>query len=432
MKIAYFTPMSPQRTGIADYSERELLPYLSRYCEIDIFIDTGVKPTNDYIKSRFRIYPYLGIDKQLYEYDCILYHMGNNPYHEFIYNTSINYPGIIILHDVFLHGFLWNISLNKGNKRRYIEEFEYCYGEKGTRIARKAIETGVFPDHDYPLIKRLLDKSIGVICHSEFGIKNVLNERNDSVVTKICHPLTIPPEIKNILNLNVDEIKLKHKLEHRFPIITIFGFIFPHKRIDVILTAFKKVLRQYPRAVLLLVGDDCMNIDKIILQKGLQNRVLKTGYCSLEKIIDYLAIADFCVNLRYPTAGETSGSVLRIMAAKKPVIVSTTGWFSELPNECCIKINVDESEEKMLFESMVRLASNEELRDTMGENALEYVQKYHDPEEIAGEYYEYIESVLNGSELLSSIMGMELAQIGCSEDDVEIIDSLSNNVKTLF
>jgi len=58
MKIAYFTPVSPQRTGIADYSERETLPYLSRYADIDVFIDERIKPTNQDLISNFNIHPY--------------------------------------------------------------------------------------------------------------------------------------------------------------------------------------------------------------------------------------------------------------------------------------------------------------------------------------------------------------------------------------
>ena len=39
-KIAFVSPLPPQKSGIADYSA-ELLPYLSKFFEIDLFIEPG-------------------------------------------------------------------------------------------------------------------------------------------------------------------------------------------------------------------------------------------------------------------------------------------------------------------------------------------------------------------------------------------------------
>lgn len=100
MKIAYFTPVSPQRTGIADYSERETLPYLSRYADIDVFIDERIKPTNQDLISNFNIHPYTEYDEMKGKYDIALYNMGNSEYHKFIYESLLKYPGITVLHDI--------------------------------------------------------------------------------------------------------------------------------------------------------------------------------------------------------------------------------------------------------------------------------------------------------------------------------------------
>jgi hypothetical protein len=39
MRIAFFTPLNPVRSGISDYSE-ELLPFLGDLADIDIIADT--------------------------------------------------------------------------------------------------------------------------------------------------------------------------------------------------------------------------------------------------------------------------------------------------------------------------------------------------------------------------------------------------------
>ena len=57
-----------------------------------------------------------------------------------------------------------------------------------------------------------------------------------------------------------------------------------------------------------------------------------------------MAACDVLVNLRSPTMGETSGSVIRGLSLGKPMLVSDVGWFSELPDGVALKIPVDEYE----------------------------------------------------------------------------------------
>ena len=79
MKLAYFSPLSPQRSGIADYSE-ELLPHLATGADITLFVD-GFHPTNREISSRFEICDYRrqrSALKQLDQFEAVVYQMGND------------------------------------------------------------------------------------------------------------------------------------------------------------------------------------------------------------------------------------------------------------------------------------------------------------------------------------------------------------------
>ena len=53
MKIGYFSPLSPVKSGISEYSEREVLPYLQNYFDIDLIIDNNYNPSNKFIKENF-------------------------------------------------------------------------------------------------------------------------------------------------------------------------------------------------------------------------------------------------------------------------------------------------------------------------------------------------------------------------------------------
>jgi glycosyltransferase involved in cell wall biosynthesis len=425
MKLAFFTPVSPQKTGIADYSEQEILPYLSKFCDIDIFIDETVKPSNKNLIENFNIYPYSDFPNMEKNYDIPVYQMGNNQIHQFIYDTLLQYPGIVVLHDIFLHGFLWNMSLSKGDRHKYIEMFEYCYGTKGVNVAQIAVSTGVFPEFEYPLIKKIIDRSLAVVSHSEYGINQIMRENRQTIVKKMNQPYTIRGQGKEIKH---DQIKADLGVTRFFPIVTSFGFIYPHKRYSVILKSFKRFLAFYPDAILILVGEDMMNIRQMISSLGLAKSVLISGYVPHDKVQQYLDISDFCINLRYPTAGETSRSVLQIMASQKPVIVSDVGWFSELPNNACLKIGVDDSEEETLLQSMIALSSDEIIRKTIGKNAQHHIIKDHDPHKISQNYFSFIENIMNCNEYIINVVSGGLTDLGIVENEGILFESMANRI----
>jgi glycosyltransferase involved in cell wall biosynthesis len=432
LKIAYFTPVSPQKSGITDYSEKDLLPYLSRYAEIDIFIDKGIKPTNPELLANFDIRDYTQYDGIKDEFDIALYHMGNNEIHKFIYDSSLKNPGITVLHDIYLHGFLWSRSISRGDKERYLKEFEYCHGFKGLEAAKIAVKTGVYPEYEYPLIKRIVDSSYGIVCHSEFGVDKTMECNPEAIASKINMPLRIPDEINFIDQVNTEAVKKELGIDNKRPVITSFGFISAHKRYPVLLSAFRRFLKNYPDSILLLIGKDLIGIDKLISSLKLEKSVKMTGYAPFNKIVDFLAISDFCVNLRYPTAGETSSSVLRIMGAGKPVIVSNTDWFSEIPDSCCLKVDVNSYEEETILKCMEALASDDKLLETIGKNAFEYVTKEHDPDKVAKDYYKFINNILKGNEHIINNVSGRLAEFGVKEDDEDIIRNISKLIIDLI
>lgn len=114
----------------------------------------------------------------------------------------------------------------------------------------------------------------------------------------------------------------------------------------------------------------------------------------METFYLYIAASDFCVNLRHPSAGETSGPLLRLMAMGKAVAVTNYAQFREYPDDCCIKIDLGDKEEETLFEQMYRMAKDSALREKYGEAARKYVAENHSPEQTARGYYEALKEVV--------------------------------------
>jgi hypothetical protein len=97
MKIAYFSPLNPQKSGISDYSEC-MLEALKKYAEIDVWVD-GFQPTNPFVRENFKIIDYARkpeLLNSLEDYDEVIYNIGNNPYfHAGIYETFLKYKELL-------------------------------------------------------------------------------------------------------------------------------------------------------------------------------------------------------------------------------------------------------------------------------------------------------------------------------------------------
>ena len=93
-----------------------------------------------------------------------------------------------------------------------------------------------------------------------------------------------------------------------------------------------------------------------------------------------IAATDLCLNLRYPTAGETSASLLRILAVGRPVVVSDYAEFGDLPDEVAVHVPLGEGEEEIFARRLAELLLGDRASlARMGECARRHVAERHDP-----------------------------------------------------
>lgn len=394
MRIAYFSPLPPQRSGIADYSA-ELLPYLARQAEIELFIDSGYQIVPE-IAQAFPVHDYRKFPRlaQKRGYDVCLYQMGNHAgFHEYIYRMLLEHPGIVVLHEYVLQHFIQGITLLRGDQQGYVEEMRYCYGQTGAYLAQQMIEVnGSVDPWAYPLFERVVDASLGLIVHNEYTRQRVLESRPMARISKVNHHLCLDalPTDTN------DKSRSALDLPPEAFVVGSFGFVASPKRLEVSLRAFARFRREFPDAIYVIVGQvlPSADIERLIEAAGLGDKVILTGYVDLKKLLQYMAVVDLAINLRFPTGGETSGSAIRLMGLGKPVIMSNAGSFAEYPDDCCIKIDVDEMEEEILLAMMRTLATDEDLRRQIGTNAQRYIQTHHTLEGSAQGYIDFIRDIL--------------------------------------
>jgi glycosyltransferase involved in cell wall biosynthesis/SAM-dependent methyltransferase len=374
MRIAFFSPLPPTRSGIADYSAALIEP-LSRLAQVDTFAE---KP------RRF----------DASQYDVAVYQLGNNPHHEFAYEAALEHPGVAVLHEANLHHLIAHLTIVRGDWDAYLREVEFDAGADAHKYAADFVRTIKRPpDYDIPMLKRVLEKSRAAIVHSH-AVGNELRAHGFSgPVGKIPHGAWL---------LDGDRLAYRTRLglSEAAPLAGIFGFLKPYKRIAESLRAFRRLIRVMPDARMILVGEAHpeLPLADMIRSLGLSAHVRHIGFAPIEDFNGYMSACDVVLNLRYPTVGESSGTLLRALGLGKAVVVSDVGSFGEYPDEICLKAPVDASEEDHIFEYLNLLFSRPDVAQSLGARARNWVERECSWESVAERYAGFLQSVVEGRE----------------------------------
>ena len=100
----------------------------------------------------------------------------------------------------------------------------------------------------------------------------------------------------------------------------------------------------------------------------------------------YLKAVDAVVNLRYPSAGESSGTLARALAEGRAMIVNNLGSFAEIPDDVALKVEVDGDQAAQVAEHLFGLADDHAMRAAMEERARAYARTVLDPRRCAALY----------------------------------------------
>src|SRR2546430_12204867 len=123
---AWFTPFPPTASGIADYSF-ELLPLVAELADVDAIAARPGRFQRSLNPSGVRVLEPAALVSRRPAYDAVLYHLGNNPYHEFVYEAAVRRPDIAVLHDFTLHHLISYLTIERRKYRRYFELLEGEY-----------------------------------------------------------------------------------------------------------------------------------------------------------------------------------------------------------------------------------------------------------------------------------------------------------------
>jgi glycosyltransferase involved in cell wall biosynthesis len=395
MRLAYFSPLPPSKSGIADYSA-ELLPLLALGADISVFVDEEDQThqhTHDYSVFRATDFTRLHGDKP---FDLCIYHQGNNPYHEYIYDHALAHPGLVVLHEHCLHHLIAWTTLGRGGEDAYWTELFHAYGRRGAQLAemRERDIGSEYQQFVLPLNRRLITRSLGLIVHNEFAASHL--EGAEGIPLQLI-PHHLSPRVFETDKLDVQECRRSLGIPDDMLVIGSFGFVTQSKRIPVLLRVFKRLLELNPKLKCMIVGEDHWkwSVAPVIAEMGLSEHVEITGYADEATFFRYLKAVDIVVNLRYPTAGETSGTLIRSLGVGKAVVVSDHGQFGELPEDTCLKVPPGKDEEHDLYLRLRALIYRPALRQRIGERAKAWAREHCAIDRSAALYLAFAEQIIN-------------------------------------
>jgi glycosyltransferase involved in cell wall biosynthesis len=338
-KVAFFTPLAPQRSGIADYSE-ELLPYLSKFIEIDV-ISEGYDPEISPAARQFRIRSPEDFLKSKHEYDTAIYQIANSfDHHAFMIPCMKAMPGILVLHDCCLQYLALGLTARQGQLDTLGQLLRERYGDRAGKLARRLVLNLEDPNQVL-FAQPFVAMSRAVIVHSQTALDFVRECAPEKPVAITPMGVPIPSALPD-----VSALRRQYGYSDDDFIMLSVSTLSKTKRVDVLIRALERVRSTHSKVRLLIVGGGSLGQQAraLIAELGLDGAVSHTGWLSRQAYDDHIALGDIVLDVRYPSGGETSASLARAFAAGKPAILSAQQTFLEIPDDVAVKVPVDSAE----------------------------------------------------------------------------------------
>ena len=382
MRIAWFSPLSARRSGLAAYSAA-ILPALAGDLRVDVFVDVDdpadfaprlrpevdVRSAHDFVWLQARR-----------PYDLTVYQLANAASHAYLWGYVVRYPGLAVLHDLVLHHARGAHLRRAGRRRDYRAELRYDRRELDPAVAHVADLPIPHLLAPWALVRPILATARRTVLHDAAAADDLRRRHPRSRI--------------DVARFGVGEPSCPSPPPGARPAPSggspvVFGAI-PHtacvRGLRRILRSLARVRREVPAAALRVLGP-CE--DGFDLAGEIRAAELDPGAVAGPAALpggadgDDAAAADVCVCLGDLAVREASDLWMRCLAAGRPTIVSARARLAGVPlvdahtwrdlhggPEEGVAVAVDpRRESEALWLAMRRLAVDAALRRSLGERA---------------------------------------------------------------
>lgn len=387
-RLAFVSPMPPERTGIADYSA-QLLPALAQHYDIELIV---AQPVADIVQSEGS-FPVHDVDwflENSKEYDRVLYQFGNSPFHQHMLELLQEIPGTVVLHDFYLSSLMSWLESQSAQvgvwKQSLLKDHGYLALLDLVQDAKLALKK-------YPVNGHVLRHAHGLIVHSQHSRQLIENwyGAEQAQRAQVVPLLRTTPK-----NTNTKEARQALGLAPDDFVVCSFGFLDATKLNDRLLSSWlQSSLSAHPSCQLIFVGENeggeyGKALRQAIDKSGRSGQIRITGFVSADQYQQYLVCADVAVQLRTDSRGETSAAALDVLNHGVAMIANAHGALAELDTHAVCMLSDNFALEDLTL-SLQSLWQNPARRREMATRGQQYCLQQHSPEVCAAAYANAIE-----------------------------------------
>lgn len=385
--LTVWTPMPPERNGIADYASI-LLGGLAGHYDCRVACEDWLAQAPVGIPVVDPALAHRGAGPR------VLHQIGNNPGHGFVLRGLRRNPGVTTLHDP---GLLYlyqtageDVATIRAGMLASLPGLAAVYGRQQRDDGMQTRANHLLFD----LAGEVLARSRAVVVHSHYA-RNRLRLMHGpdatahvAVIPHFLPPATLPARAVARARLGL--------AEDEFLVLTA-GFATAAKRFDWLIEAIDTACGR--GASLRWIHAGAERPEEYALSAAIAERPVVaglatvTGYLDEAALDDHIAAADVLVNLRFPSSGESSGSLARAFAAGTCCIVSDTAAYAELPRDAVVQIPLTGSV-PLLVEALQALVAVPSRAAAIGARGRRFAQAEMALPGVAARYREVIEDSL--------------------------------------
>lgn len=216
-----------------------------------------------------------------------------------------------------------------------------------------------------PMTEWMASKALAVVTHSAWGINRVLDACVGPVST-----LPLPYDA----NLPATDVPVRGASDD-LTLLTV-GHVNANKRIEQVIRAIGSSELLKTKIVYRVIGrvEPSMSLHLSELARQFGVRLTMVGEVEDEVLADALAQADVVSCLRWPSLESASASAIEAMLHGKPVLVTDTGFYSELPDDHVIKIAAP-GDEASICAALEYLCENPSVAHELGQRAMHWARR---------------------------------------------------------
>jgi glycosyltransferase involved in cell wall biosynthesis len=355
-RVAFVGPFFPAHSGVAVYNSRVLDALDADDLAVELFAEkTHIGAWSSRLDLPVFPAEHLGSRINPYDYDSIVYTLGNSDFHLDTYELARRVPGIVWLHDINLVGLhferakrlaWWDLmnlpnllSPSRTPEDAMRQELALAYGDRASPYLLRHEPLGyqAYVDRGALMSPMAVRNARHVICNSTVAERML---RLDLGPLGQMPPCTVVP-------LGVPDApgtsRHDRTSDRERPLVVSLGIVDAKKRPIELVEAVAAAPRPLDLAFVGACGDGLRSeIEEVAARHHMLDRVTFTGFVDDVDYWDWLAQASVAVQLRSISFGESSAAVNDAVAASVPTITSVLSC-ADLPDGVVHMVETDAS-----------------------------------------------------------------------------------------